>query len=255
MKKILVVALMAVAGLANADFLYAVDDSSNTLQKIDLTTLTVTSVGALGQAGDFGDLAWGPGNTMYWISGRGNPSLYTVNTSTGAATLVGSHGVDDLFSLGYDPTSGTMYGAQFSGGTGIYTLNTSNGAATQIGNSQSGLGGMTYVPGIGMVASQDGTGSFYQVNSDGTTTLLNNGAGFINDCDIAYDPTRNAIWCADWSGILYMYDLNNNWARTQVMSGLNPMDGLEYMRAVPEPTSMIALAAGVAALLRRRRNK
>jgi hypothetical protein len=39
---------------------------------------------------------------MYWVPGRGNNNLYTINVSTGAATLVGSHGITDMFALAYD---------------------------------------------------------------------------------------------------------------------------------------------------------
>ncbi len=52
---------------------------------------------------------------MYWSAGRDNNNLYTINLLTGAATLVGTHGIGDMFALGYDGSN--LYG-QSSVGSG-----------------------------------------------------------------------------------------------------------------------------------------
>ncbi len=123
-----------------AQFLVAVDNGRDTLLRIDPTTLVVTTIGPLGTDVNFGDLAFDRATqTLYLIGGRPNPSLYTVNLTTGAATLVGTHGINDLFGLAFDSSTGTLYATQFSGGTGLYTLNKTTGAATFIGNAAAGL--------------------------------------------------------------------------------------------------------------------
>ena len=49
---------------------------------------------------------------LYAISGAGNATsnLYTVNTSTGAATLVGSTGFSTVTGLAFNPITGVLYG-------------------------------------------------------------------------------------------------------------------------------------------------
>jgi hypothetical protein len=241
------------ASLASASKFYVVSDGNNMLQSFDTVTLAFTNIGALGPGGDFGDLSYGSNGSLYWLGGRGNNSLYTVNTTTGAASLVGGHGVNDLFGLGLDQSSGIMYATQFSGGTGIFTVNQATGAATQIGTSAAGLGGITYVPGTGVLASHDGGGEFYRINADGTTTLVNAGGGFIDDCDIAFDPTTGFLWAMDWSGNVFKYDTNNSYARTTVLTGQGAHDGLVYAGVVPEPATFAVVGLGALALLRRRR--
>ena len=85
-----------------------------------------------------GNLAFGPSGNLYFdystdnVNGT-NPSLYTVNTSTGALTAVGS-GLGSpfltLFSVG-----STLYGIDTiaTSNIGIYTINTTTGIATPTG--------------------------------------------------------------------------------------------------------------------------
>jgi MYXO-CTERM domain-containing protein len=230
-----------------------VNDATNELVSYDIIANTFTTIGAMGNDGDFGDLSWGPGGALYALGGRDDDNLYTVNTGNGNAALVGSHGVIDLFGLGYNYSNSTMYATQFSRGSGYYSMNTNNGSANLIVDNGIGIGGITYVPSIGLVGVEDGAGDFYRLDPDGTYTLLHDG-DFINDSDIAYDPVRNVIWAADWSNNLYMYDLNNNFARTLVATTNFPMDGVVYGSPIPEPSAAVALLAlAVLPLVRRRR--
>ncbi len=87
-------------------------------------------------------------DTLYAATGQGGSasSLYTLNSSTGAATLVapitiGATQVTHLSGLAVDPTDGTMYGfanSEFCCETGfddgtLMTINKATGAATVIG--------------------------------------------------------------------------------------------------------------------------
>jgi hypothetical protein len=250
------ISFLAVGSIASAAQFYVVDDINDKLQLFDSTALTFTDIGSLGVAGsNFGDLSWGTDGQLYWLSGRSDNSLYRVNTTTGAATFVGNHGVTDLFGLGLNLSNGVMYGTQFSGGTGIFTVNQTTGAATQIGNSNDGLGGLTYINGFGLVGIHDGGGELYVVNTDGTTTLITSSAGGTNDSDITYDSATGLLWAADWSGNVYSYDVANSFSRTQVLSGQTSFDGIVVANPVPEPGSIAALGLGGLALLLRRRRK
>ena len=105
--------------------------------------------------------------TLYGIAPfGGTPNLYTINTSTGAATLVGSTGVSSPFDgIAFDAT-GTLYGYTPGGGPGdLYTINPATGAATLVGST--GL----FAPQGGMSA-QPGTDTLFAIDSSSTDHLL-----------------------------------------------------------------------------------
>jgi DNA-binding beta-propeller fold protein YncE len=231
--------------------------------KIDPDTLDVSVVGSLGTTVNFGDLAADHStNTLYMLGGRGNDNLYTVNLTSGHSTLIGSHGVTDLFALAYDSANSTLYGGQFSGSNGFYSIDTSTGAATLIGNMPQGIGGMTYRPDTNqLIGVNDGSGDLYSIDpTNGSQTLLASPGGN-DDSDIAFAANRNALYDADYVGNLYQYDANT-YARTTIAAGLGSLDGLEYMgsssAATPEPGSLALLVgmgiSGAVFLKRRKRS-
>ena len=113
---------------------YAIDGGN--LLTIDKDTYAASVVGPLGIVNSYGGLAYDTSTgTLYGISGRGGESLYSINTSTGAATLIGNYGLSDLFGLAYSPATDRILGSQFlgSGNSNLYSLNRSTGAPTLIG--------------------------------------------------------------------------------------------------------------------------
>jgi hypothetical protein len=116
--------------------LYGVDDDTNKLLSIDITTGVATAVGSLQTPGStsFNDMGLAfIGNTLYMSSttSSGVGSLFTVNTSTGAASLVGNFGGSlKVRSLG--AYGGVLYG--WSNVDTLVTLNTTTGAATTKGS-------------------------------------------------------------------------------------------------------------------------
>jgi hypothetical protein len=246
---------------ASAATLYAIDNGADTLVTIDSVTGVKTTIGSLGTNVSFGDLAWN-GTTLFMLGGRGNNALYSVNTTTGAATLIGTHGITDLFGLAYNPLNGTLYASRFSGGTGVYTLDAATGAATLLNAGPPGIGGMTFNSNLGLlVGTQDGAGSFYSVDAaTGVRTLLSNGDGFINDSDLVFDASSNSYFLGDFSGNLYRYDATT-YQRTAIAGGLGQIDGIALLGAVgngavPEPSTWALLILGfgaVGARMRRRK--
>ena len=240
--------------------LYAMDDATNSLYSINPNTLALTFVGSTGVGGDFGDLAYNPGSgTAYWIAGRGNDTLYTINLGTGAVNQVGMHGIDDMFSLAYDPVTHQLYGDATNGN--FYSLNTITGAATLIGNNGIYPGGMTYNSTTGqlILAMAGGNGSFYSIDpATGAATLLGS-PGFLNDNGVAWDAALGVYFVDDWNGQLY--EVNPSTWTYSIVSNLNgdPFDGIIDVSGgggtTPEPGSLILFGSGllgVAAVVRRR---
>jgi hypothetical protein len=101
------------------------------LMKIDPLTAAVTNVGPLGQQAS-GDIAFNGGVLYVSIvdpSGfGGNDFLASVNTATGAATVIGDIGTSGVFGMGTGP-DGVLYGGV---GNHIISINTTTGAGSPV---------------------------------------------------------------------------------------------------------------------------
>jgi hypothetical protein len=237
---------MVMLSAASADMIYAVDDVTRALVAVDPDALVVSTLGSLGVAtGWFGDLAYEEASgTLWWAAGRSNNRLYTVNLATGAATLVGSHGIDDLFALGYDGV--TLYGQATSGS--VYRIDKDTGAATLLGSNTVYPGGYDWNPDTGqMILLEASQGYVYSVNlADGFASPLSSVSLWTNDNDIAYDADRNVYWAADYSGYLYRYDAS--WNRTELLTGFPAIAALEYVpdaTVIPAPSALFLAGAGL----------
>jgi len=218
---------------ARRGLLYLIHDANDTLQRMHPDSLVITNVGALGVAYDFGDCAWNPAtNTLYMTEGRPNNSLYTVNLTTGAATLVGVHGVVDLFALAYHPPSNSLVGV--GGDRNLYGFNLSTGAATLIGptgitNGGNGLVWDSARNALVLLTANFGGADLYTVNvATGQATPLAASPGIDNN-GLTYDPVIDRYWSADYQGDLFQYDPTNSYARATLDSGLGPHTCIAYV--------------------------
>ena len=125
--------------------LYLIDvlGGSTPLKKLDLVAGTATSFGTAGfgvsETSPRGLVSHGSPAKLYMVGGT-TDKLYTLNTTTGAATQVGNQSAG----FGVSPTEGTPSGLA-SDGTNLYmvgaqrdqlyTLNTTTGVATKVGSS------------------------------------------------------------------------------------------------------------------------
>jgi hypothetical protein len=259
-RTLLCVALASLApAFALAQSAYTVNESTDELYSVDLSNGALTRIGALGANYEFGDLAYDSArNTMYMVDGWGPgfqaiSNLWRVDLNTGAASLIGATGVNDLFGLTYDPRTDKLFASKSTTSTGVFELDRNTGLATGIGDPAISLDGLTYNSNTGdIVGTFAGPGSFWSIDRvTGAPTLLSNGDGFVNNNGVAYEAGSNSYYTIDWSGDLYRYD-GNSYTRTLVAGGLGAHDGLAI---VPEPGTMIALGAGLAALAARRRRK
>ena len=133
-------------GLASGEAegrLWSIDlDNGNQLTE-QLPDGTVNVIGPTGIEGR--GMAYDDGNGILYATGSNVPdyvqSLYTVDTATGASTLIGSTGIDSIYvGLAFDECSDTLYmvatprdEAVQGGPSSLYTLDTTTGAATLVG--------------------------------------------------------------------------------------------------------------------------
>jgi hypothetical protein len=139
----------------------APNESGGFVYTVDLNTSgdplkTVTGAGVTTTIGNTNLLIGGLGydsltGTLYGADfNTGN--LYNINTATGAASLIGSLGVNTsnaLIDLAFDPTNSTLFllAAPVGDLSNLYAVNTTTGAATLIGST-----GHTAIDGLAWVA-------------------------------------------------------------------------------------------------------
>lgn len=133
----LLVATTFSLGLATTGALAApvmwIHDSGGTLGKVDVATGNVALVGNMGTV--LTDIAFSPSGALYGVSFN---ALYSVNTSSAAATLIGNLGVTGMNALVFN-ADGTLYAAGLD--SKLYTVNIGTGAASSLGSTGFTSGG------------------------------------------------------------------------------------------------------------------
>jgi hypothetical protein len=103
----------------------------NTLSTMDGSP---TLVGDFGVDGVMAGLAYDAGQEILYGTDSFNDTLYSIDPSTGATTLIGLLGGERIHGLAFDGATGTLLGAPGLSGDGLYQIDTSTGAATLIGH-------------------------------------------------------------------------------------------------------------------------
>ena len=191
-----------------------------TLVKINPATAQVTLIGAFnagpvnssGSPATMADLAFDSAGNLYGVASIGGPSLYSINTITGQATLVGANGVSSSTSGGALGISagGVFYGSPTSSRFGTYDSGT--GAYTNIANP----------------AKPAGTGAYTAFDFDGSTLYgLNTGPG---------SPPPTHLVTIDATGTV-----------TDLGASVNSLDAIAFA-PVPEPSTVALLFAAAGAV-------
>lgn len=114
------------------------------------------------------------------LYGTDGASLYLIDVTTGAGTLIGSHGTVEYFigALAFD-ANGTLYGLSLGSSAQLYEIDTTTGAATAIGPLNIGFvfeGGLAFSPEGDLFGADQGDAGFARTftidTSTGAATLL-----------------------------------------------------------------------------------
>jgi hypothetical protein len=108
-------------------------DMDSNLYDVNIADGTGTDVRPTGT--DFlGGLALSPGGTLYGLRGWPTGELFTLEITTGIATVVGPLGFGTREGgLDFDPISGTLYGTNGASAGVLYTIDTGTGAGNIVG--------------------------------------------------------------------------------------------------------------------------
>ena len=213
--------------------LYAINDRTAHLERIDPTTFAVTDIGPLGVPYAFGDCMFNPADqTLYMVDGRGSFGLYRVNLTTGAASLVGFHGVSAMEAIAYHPPTNTVYSIAIDPPTNFYSLNTTTGAATTIGPVTGRFQGMAWDSTRSRMVAFDGTTMFDVDVVTGRMTAIANPQPVV-DYGITYDESIDRFWVVDFNGQILQLDPNAGFATTR--SGFLSTGGHTCIASVPLP--------------------
>src|SRR4051812_20781975 len=166
-----------------------------TAQVLVIGPFNAGPVNTSGTPATMADIAFDSAGLLYGIGSIGGPELYTINTSTGQATAVGSSGLTSTSGGGLAVSSaGVFYGTPTSSRFGTY--NSSTGAYTNIANpaKPAGTGAYTALDfnGSALYGLNTGPGSpppTHLVTIDPTTGTVTDLGASLNSLDaIAFQP-------------------------------------------------------------------
>lgn len=143
-------------------------------------------------------LAYDCAANRLWMASTSSDSLYSLDATTGTATLIGPFGDTAIVMHGleWDASTQTLYGASSHNG-GLYTINPTTGAATLVG-----LTGLSSFTNLGwdstnnvMYATNSSTDSFYTINrTTGAATLIGPLGGPTNPHGLAYRRDNDTLF-------------------------------------------------------------
>jgi hypothetical protein len=194
------------------------------LVSIDPATALVTLIGSFnagpvnssGTPATMADLAFDSAGNLYGVGSIGGPQLYSINTATGQATVIGSTGLTSTTGGGLEiSAAGVFYGTPSASRFGTYDATL--GTFTNIANPTKPVGG-----------------GYGAMSFDGSVLYgLNVGSGSPPPTHlVTIDPATGAV--------------------TDIAASVNSLDAIAFQPVIPEPATFLLGAIGLAALAIRR---
>ena len=175
-------------------------------------------------------------------------SLYRIDVVAKATTAVGSFGTVAIKELAYDELNDVLYGTDYSS---LYSIDIVTASATLIGS----LGGnafwaMDYDASIGKLVGVSGENSTYSIETATGAVTIVGPTGQERITDLWYDPVSGKTLAVGYNpNGLYTMDSSGAalpiWAINERILGLG--------RPIPEPCTLILLAAALPGVMRRKR--
>ena len=246
----LMVAGLLNVGVANAATLiygsvYGGPDGPSTLWAFAPGGTPANSARLIGPIGfrRVGALDFSPGGTLFGVGSTGTDTvLITINTVTGAGTLVGSLGQGDLFvqDIAFRPSDGTLFA--FAEGL-IFTINTTTGVATSLGNAGLGFPFGNSLAFQGTTLYYANETALYTINqTTAAATLVRNivyqpaFGPFPRPPAMKFDPVGGTLWTSVIGGFA---------GSTNQLGTVDPATGqTAVVRTLPPVTDGIAVTSG-----------
>lgn len=176
-------------------------------------TLLFTSIATLVLATDAATIA--EAGTLFGVNTVGNDSLLTIDPATGAATVVGPIGFQNVTSLAYDASSNTLFGVPFLEDD-LIAIDPTTGAGTLVGGlgiDEIRISGLAFSFQTGVLFGTTGVNGMDDLvtidTATGQATLVGS-TGLISIEGLAYDPATDRLLGANGnSSTLISIDQNS----------------------------------------------
>ncbi|MEM7455429.1 MAG: hypothetical protein AAF456_13845 [Planctomycetota bacterium] len=249
MQRILFCALLMIGACvcntsANADTIFFQPGFTDEVWRFDTDSGTETFVGNMGiSAGSMGFSFLG--DTLYAFN-RDDGGLYTVDTSSGAASLVGFSGLNSAESLTFDG-AGNLYTME---GFALIQLSILDGSATSLGSLSTNIDGLSYDPISDRIIGVD-SGTLYEIDPG---TLMSTSIGSTSGADetLAFGPDGTLYGHGD-DFMFYEIDLTTGGATFIGNTSSRFVFASAVSQVIPEPGSFLICAGSIGMLVLRRR--
>ena len=178
--------------------LYAVDDDTDALRRVDINTGEADLVGSFGSV-ETSPTGLASHNGVLYMVGAQNDALYSLDTTNGQATQIGSFGSTEPTPTGLASHDSILYMVG-DDKDALYQIDTTHGTAAQVGSlgAEQTPGGLASHNGILYMVGSGGN-ALYRINTaDGAATRINGGAE-----SFGVDETSPS-GLASHNGVLYM---------------------------------------------------